>query len=160
MSDTKIAQVSPELGYDRHTASARNLAIIGFATVALLVAIIIGVWVLYVLAEQRVEEEHVGKVYSEELRAIHAREAEQLNHYGFVDKEHGIVRLPIDRSMELLAQEYEQGKIGYNTKTYPLRPEQPQAAPGTPAVPGAPGASGGAAPTPATPGGQTPVAQH
>ncbi len=154
MSDTKIAQVSPDLGYDRHPASARILAIIGFSTVALLVAIIVGVWVLYVLAEQKVEEEHVGKVYSDELRAIHTREEEQLNHYGFVDKEHGIVRLPIDRSMELLAQEYAQGKTGYNTKTYPLRPEQPQDAPGTPAAPG------GAAATPATPGGQTPVAKH
>ena len=162
MSDTKITPANPELGYDRHTARAGLVAMLGAATIALLLAIIVGVWVLYVIAEDKVEEEHVGKVYSEELQAIHTREEEQLNHYGFLDKEKGVVRLPIDRSIELLAQEYSAGKVTYNTKTYPLKPEQPQGPPGAPAAPGSPGSTAApAVPTPSiSPGGSTPHAQH
>ena len=105
-------------------------------TVVVLIGLIIGVYVYYVLSLEYVEENQVLRVYSEELRAIHAREEEQLNHYGYIDKEKGIVRIPIDRAKELLVKEVAEGKVPYNTKTYPLRPEQPQDA--APAAPGAP----------------------
>ena len=39
-----------------------------------------------------------------DLRAIRAAEEEALNSYGWVDKQNGVVRMPIERAMELLAQ--------------------------------------------------------
>jgi hypothetical protein len=41
------------------------------------------------------------------LAEIRSAEAESLNHYGWVDQAKGIVRLPIDRAMELMLQEYQ-----------------------------------------------------
>ena len=39
------------------------------------------------------------------LEALRAQEAAALGTYGWVDKEKGVVRVPIDRAMELVAQE-------------------------------------------------------
>lgn len=39
-----------------------------------------------------------------DLRELRASEAEVLEHYGWVDKGTGVVRIPIDRAMQLLAQ--------------------------------------------------------
>lgn len=48
----------------------------------------------------------------EDLKQMRAREDQILGSYGWVDKDKGIVRIPIDRAMELLAQRnlpYRQG---------------------------------------------------
>jgi hypothetical protein len=39
-----------------------------------------------------------------ELRELRVSEAEVLEHYGWVDKDAGVVRIPIDRAIQLLAQ--------------------------------------------------------
>jgi hypothetical protein len=39
-----------------------------------------------------------------ELRRMRAAEQAALNSYGWVDKEAGIVRIPVDRAMEILAK--------------------------------------------------------
>jgi hypothetical protein len=41
---------------------------------------------------------------AKDLRAIRAAEDQLLNNYGWVDQQKGIVRLPIDRAIDLLAQ--------------------------------------------------------
>jgi hypothetical protein len=38
------------------------------------------------------------------LAALHARERELLARYGWVDRPHGVVRVPIDRAVELLSR--------------------------------------------------------
>jgi len=38
------------------------------------------------------------------LQALHAREDEVLNTYGWMDPDHGIVHIPIDRAIDLVAQ--------------------------------------------------------
>ena len=39
-----------------------------------------------------------------DLRAIRAEEDKQLHSYGWVDQQHGVVRIPIERAMDILAQ--------------------------------------------------------
>ena len=41
---------------------------------------------------------------SQDLQAIRSAEDAELNSYGWVDKDQGVVRIPIDRAMELLLQ--------------------------------------------------------
>jgi len=41
----------------------------------------------------------------EDLRALHREEDEQLESYGWVDRQAGVIRVPIERAMELVAQE-------------------------------------------------------
>lgn len=38
-----------------------------------------------------------------DLAALRARENEELDHYGWIDKNAGVVRIPIDRAMDLIA---------------------------------------------------------
>jgi hypothetical protein len=151
MSETKpMPPPSPELGYDRHDARAGPVFFFASAIIGVLFLLIIGVWVLYVVSADRIERTVVGEPPSDELKALHEREEEQLNHYGYIDKEKGIVRLPIDRSIELLLSDVRQGKVPYNTKTYAVKPDQPDAAAAGAAPAGAPGAPG-TAPAPAAP---------
>jgi hypothetical protein len=135
MADTKPHSTpSAEQGYDRHEARAGILAAISAATVLTLVVLVYAVHWFWVVSQDKIEYEQVGSQYSEMLRSIEQRESEQLNHYGYLDKAKGVVRLPIDRSMELLEAEFRAGKLAYNTKTYTVKPEQPaQPAPGAPA---------------------------
>jgi hypothetical protein len=40
-----------------------------------------------------------------DLAALHAREAKQLDNYGWLDKQAGRVHIPVDRAMQLLAED-------------------------------------------------------
>ena len=40
-----------------------------------------------------------------DLEKFRAREQEELNSYGWIDRHAGVVKIPIDRAMELLVQE-------------------------------------------------------
>lgn len=44
------------------------------------------------------------------LRETRLREDAALNQYGWVDREQGVVRIPIDRAMDLVLQEMNQGR--------------------------------------------------
>ena len=41
---------------------------------------------------------------TEDLRQLNQRAEQRLKTYGWIDREHGIVRIPIDRAMEVLAE--------------------------------------------------------
>jgi hypothetical protein len=129
MADIKTnGHPAAEVDYDRHPERAGVLAIISTVTVVVLAALIAGVYWLYVVYYEKVEYDQYTGVYSKELRAIQEREEEQLHRFAYIDKDKGRVRITIDRAMELLAAEYKDGKVTYNTNTYPLRPETPPSA--------------------------------
>jgi hypothetical protein len=62
------------------------------------------------------------------LNDLRAREAEQLTKYSYIDKDSGLVRIPVDRAMELFAQEAAAGKLFYPGKPYAPKPEEPATA--------------------------------
>lgn len=64
-----------------------------------------------------------------DLARVRSREEGLLNSYDWVDRQHGVVRIPIDRAIDLIVQ---QGLPG--TPTAPGRPTAP-GTPGTPATP-------------------------
>src|ERR1700749_2796074 len=39
-----------------------------------------------------------------ELEQLRAKEEERLNTYGWIDRGHGVVRIPVERAMELIAE--------------------------------------------------------
>lgn len=53
------------------------------------------------------EKRNDGSTYftSQSLKDLHAHEHEQLSTYGWVDKQNGIVHIPIERAMELTLQQ-------------------------------------------------------
>src|SRR5213595_2369819 len=86
-------------------------------------------------------EETRAKKRMENLKTAHEDAEKALNTYAWVDKNKGVVRIPIRRAMELTAAELAQQKP---TPTGPIAtpgPEAPAGAPASPAPAGSPGAA-------------------
>ncbi len=116
--------------FDRRDAKPGRIALISSLTILFLIVAVIGVYWFYVVSFEQVEHDQYSGVASKELIAIHEREDEQLHKYGYINKEKGIVRLPVERALELVEAEARLGKVSWNTKTYPAKPELPGGAAG------------------------------
>lgn len=123
-------------GFDLSEPRTRFIAVFGLGTLLALVAIIFGLQAFVDHVKQQQIFERVLEPVSEDLRALHAREDTQLNSYGYIDRAKGTVRLPVTRAMELLSQEFAQGRLPYSTKPVPVK--------STLAPPPAPAAQGAA----------------
>ena len=82
-------------------------AVVGILSAILLFVIIVMLQALFFRAEQREMER---KVYSQPYQGLQQLDADQLgllNSYGWVSEKDGIVHLPIERAMEIIATEAE-----------------------------------------------------
>lgn len=131
-------------GFDTSDPNTPGVTIFIVAFVVTLVLVIGATIVYYNFTQQMHEDEVVLAKPSEELAALHAREDEQLKTYGFINKEKGVVQIPLERAMELVAREAAEGKPKYPTVPVAVKVEP---AAGAAAAPGAPAA----APAPAAP---------
>jgi len=130
MEDTG-KQIHPEAGgvdYDRHEARAGIIAAVSAVTLVVLAVMIVAIYWLNTVTYEKVQYDQYTGVASKELLAIQAREDEQLHRYGYVNKEKGIVRLPIEQAMQMVESDFAAGKVWYNTKTYPVKPAMPAGA--------------------------------
>ena len=84
---------------------------------------------------------------SVELKVIRAQEDQALNNYGYVEKDKGIVRLPIARAIDLVVMESSEGKEKYPVAAKVIPPPKADDAPTATGV--APAGTPVAAPTPA-----------
>ncbi|HEY1204920.1 MAG: hypothetical protein ABSH46_07020 [Bryobacteraceae bacterium] len=92
-------------GFETSEPRSGAIALIGAATVILLVLIIFGVQAYYDHArDQQIFVKQLQPV-SEDLKALHAREDADLNSYRYIDRAKGTVRLPINRAMDLVVEE-------------------------------------------------------
>ncbi len=111
--------------FDRRDAKSGTIAIVSIVSILVLIGLVVGVDYLFTVTFEQVEHEQFSAVASKELIAIHEREDEQLHKYGYINKEKGIVRLPVERALRLVEEEAKAGKIGWNTKAYPAKVELP-----------------------------------
>lgn len=126
MSHTDTNPLTPpsaELGYDRSEPKAGLIFWMSASVVGFLFFLILGVYWLYVNASETVEYQQFSGVASQELQAIHDREEQNLHRYSYIDKDKGVVRIPIEKAMQIVADEFQAGKVGYNTTTYDVKPE-------------------------------------
>jgi hypothetical protein len=128
-------------GYERTEPKTAAIAAAGAAVLLLLIAVVLGLQFYY----DRVHEQQVYvKVLdpvSEDYRNLRAKEDGQLGSYQYIDRAAGAVRLPIARSMELLAREAAEDKLPYPTKPAPVvTPQQIEQAAQAAAAPGGAGA--------------------
>lgn len=78
--------------------------VVGIVGALVLVTIIVGLQAVY----YDVEGDIVTEIYAEpnlDVKMVKAQQLELLNSYGWVDREQGVVRIPIDRAMELVIAE-------------------------------------------------------
>ena len=134
--------------FDRRDPQMGMVSVVSIVSIVFLACLVGGVSWFYTVSFEQVEHDQFTGVASKELIAIHEREDEQLHRYGYINKEKGIVRLPVERAMQLVEDEAKLGKVGWNTKTYPAQPELPGGAAG---MTWKPDGIGVAAPVPAAP---------
>lgn len=127
MAESTPTSKSIEAGYELSDLGPKNIAI--FALV-LAVVVVFVVFVTYAMVQHFHSVQAVGRPVTsypqgrepiarprfwvdaaEQLKAMRAEEDKVLHSYGWVDKQNGIARIPIERAMELLA-ERQGGKQG------------------------------------------------
>ncbi len=119
-------------GFDTAEVNARSVTIFLVVTVVMLVVVIGGVQFYFDSLHDREFYEKVQAPVADDLRDLRAREDGQLGSYGYVNKDAGIVRLPVSRAMELLAKEAAEGKLPYPTQDQKVKKEPVQAATNAP----------------------------
>jgi hypothetical protein len=123
-------EVQAETGYDKQEPRAGLIAGLTLATVVALTAVIVGVRAYFDYTKQQYEEQ-LSKAVAEDLRNLRYNEDQALNSYKILDKDKGVVRIPIRRAMELVAKESAEGKSKYAQKAYPVKsPTSTLGAPG------------------------------
>jgi stringent starvation protein B len=139
MSEHEIRHADPREGFNRDEPRAKSILILAIVSVILLIVVIVGVSAYFQYIYQDAVFEKVLSAPGEQLKALRDRENAQLTQYSYTDKQKGLVRIPVDRAMELFAQEAAAGKLFYPAKSYVPKKEEPVATPGAPAgTPGAP----------------------
>jgi hypothetical protein len=114
------AAAAPTEGFDTQEPRYGVVALFGIATVIFIVAAIIGVQGYYDSMLEREVFIRVLQPVSEDLRNLRAEEQQHLHSYQYIDRNKGLVRLPIERAMQLLEEEARAGKVPYNTKPAPV----------------------------------------
>ncbi len=92
-------------GYETSDVSSRKLFIATVVVIVFMVAIVLGLNSFFIASKEKQVKDVVLKPESAELRELRAREMEALNSYKILDERKGIVQIPIERAMKLLAEE-------------------------------------------------------
>ncbi len=91
---------------DNDDPSAFPIVVVGGIGALLFVAIILALEAFYGSFNEEQTDERVSTAeVSEALQLYHDEQSEALETYRWVDREAGVVSIPIERSMEILAQE-------------------------------------------------------
>jgi hypothetical protein len=113
--------IDPQVGHELSDLRPGYIALFGIALTAVIVAaaVITSLLIHFKAAEHSRQETPVPRLAREreatpgarlqvdankDLRQMRAGEDAVLNSYGWVDKDSGIVRIPIERAMEILAK--------------------------------------------------------
>jgi hypothetical protein len=121
MAEPNVPSKTIETGHELSDLSPKKIAIFG---VSLVMMVLIVLWVCYELFQhystvsmktevppsplsytrEPTPEPHLLVVPGQELKAMRAAEDSLLNSYAWVDRERGVVRIPIHRAIDILAQ--------------------------------------------------------
>lgn len=133
-------QLAPEVGFDPQEA---NLRVVSLVSLGILVSLVLTIILIdrYYNALFNLElRQKVQEPVITQMRDVRAYEERELHSYGYIDREKGIVRLPVERAMEVFLQEVSQGKLFYPAK--PTRVDESTLGMSTQTQPAAQQASG------------------
>jgi len=116
MSDHRPTAVPPDApenaGYEKRDVKARGIVIGLVAGVLIVSAAIIGLTQLYIMTREEIVQENVLSKPDPRLRELNAEETRILNSYAIVDSAKGVVRIPIERAMEVMVEEAHRERSG------------------------------------------------
>src|SRR5262245_3271502 len=115
--DTKQDEVGGTAAHEKSDVDPKWVAIYGFAILAVLgIAAQLGSYALYRYFDVKETKPQASgpaeppppprlqQYPVQDLENLRSREREALDHYGWVDRDQGIVRIPVDRAIDLIAQ--------------------------------------------------------
>ncbi len=91
--------------YERRDANPRKIIIATVSLLAVVVVMIIFLAELFTMTVEKQVTEAVLKPPSAQLRDIRVKEQEILNNYKVIDAAKGVYQIPIERAMQLVAEE-------------------------------------------------------
>lgn len=91
--------------YEGRDVNVSRVAVIGLVFIILLVVSVVIVDQIFILSSEKEIEDVVLKPQSAALRELRAREDEVLKSYKILDPQKRIYQIPIDRAMQVLADE-------------------------------------------------------
>jgi len=111
---------SVDTGYERGEPNSWMIVAWGAGAVLALALVIAGIQFYFDrVKEQQVYQKQMEPV-SADLVSLRAKEDAHLHSYAYLDRNKGVVRIPIGRAMDLLAKEAAAGKLPYSTKPTPV----------------------------------------
>lgn len=118
-----MEEINPKTHHEEHDVDVRGITIFGIGLALMLIASLFGLWLLFdhlkgrdavkgpppsagldVDARKLPPEPRLQPAPVLDLRSMREAEDEILNHYAWIDPDKGIVRIPISRAMDVLAQ--------------------------------------------------------
>lgn len=99
------SQNDKNAGYEKSDVNLAMITGAGIVTIVIIVALLIFVNEYFIYFKEQVVQETVLAPQAVEIRDLRAKEAQALHSYKVLDAENGVYRIPIDRAMELMAQE-------------------------------------------------------
>lgn len=133
--EQELRHADPKEGFDHTEPQSGAIAAFAVGSVILLIVMILALQSYFNHIWEEAVYEKVLAPPSEQLITLHNRENWNLTHYGYMDKQSGAVRIPLDRATELFEQEVKAGKLFYPGKNTVPKPDEPVAA--APAAAGA-----------------------
>lgn len=106
---------SVAVGYEESDVRVGFIAWTGVGIIVFLIVTILAVQVYFDSLKNEQEFVKLLEPVSEDYRNLRAREDAELYSYKYTDREKGIVRLPIQRAMDLVVEEAKSGKTFYST---------------------------------------------
>ena len=92
-------------GYEKQDVSVNKVVLWGVMSILIVVVVIIWGLDYFTAVKEEIVQTQVLSPQSVALRELRAREAEELGSYKRLDSAGGIYRVPIDRAMEIIADE-------------------------------------------------------
>lgn len=140
MSNSAPKNLTPEelaeMGFDRSEVQTVPVVVVTVVIVGFIVAVCIGCAIYYnSFRDAQVERLQLEPV-SQDYLDLQAREQKHLNSYGTIDKAAGVVRVPIDKAMDLVVAESAPGaKWKFPTNVYAVKKPEDVAAAAVPVTP-------------------------
>ena len=129
MSEELKTITAADAGFDADEPNIRGIFLFMVVMVALFIAVVVGVTNYYNYVFNQTEEDQLLSQPSAQLAELRAREQAELNHYSFVDKAKGQVRIPVAQAMALIEKEAAAGKLRYPQTDQAPKKAEPVAAP-------------------------------
>src|SRR5579862_2014045 len=113
----------PQEGFDRSEPEAGQIVAFTIGSAILLIAMILALQAYFEHIYQQAVFDKVLSAPSEQLQDLRNRDDWNLTHYmyGNLDPKSGRVRIPVDRALDLFAQEAKAGKLFYPAKATAIK---------------------------------------